>query len=43
MLGFNVVYPSVPVANVPSRQSSRVDRADMDMIPEPHSPVVPEK
>lgn len=46
MVGINVLYPGVPVSRVPNRQSvtqGRVDRADVDMIPEPHSPVEPKQ
>ena len=42
MLGVNIMYPGIPVSRVPSQQSvtaGRVDRADVEMIPEPHSPV----
>jgi hypothetical protein len=37
MLGFNFSYPAQPVARVPTQQSQRVDRSDMESIPEPHS------
>jgi hypothetical protein len=37
MLGLNITYPGQPVARVPSQQSVRVDRSDMESIPEPHS------
>jgi hypothetical protein len=37
MLGIQVSYPAVAVARVPSREGQRVDREDMETIPEPHS------
>jgi hypothetical protein len=43
MLGVNITYPGLPVARVPSRQSQRVDRSDMESIPEPHSPEPPKQ
>jgi hypothetical protein len=43
MLGLNVSYPAAPVARVPTQQSQRVDRSDMESIPEPHSPEPPKQ
>ena len=42
LLGVAGIYPVAAAAQVPNRPGLRVDRADMPMIPEPHSlPAVP--
>jgi hypothetical protein len=41
LIGVGATYPTQPAARVPRRQGQRVDRADMAIIPEPHSPIGP--
>jgi hypothetical protein len=38
MIGLNVIYPAVSKVRVPTRQGTRVDRADQPDFPEVHAP-----